>query len=380
MVDRNHGLNKRHTPVSARKSSRGSALLTVLWLSAGLGAIALSTAFSVRAETDRVSTSAEGLRAWYLAQGAVERGIQWMIWGSRYRRADSSPMFWDFSRFRYTMAFPSGTAVLEAIPEASKLNINQAPPEDLYKVVFAVSGDENRSRLIVDSILDWRSPAQAPTPFDQFYSSIRPTFRARHASFVEIEELLFVRGMSPELFYGNYAADSSGRLYARGGLRDCLSVWGSLGPFDVNTASPALMEAMGTPSEVVGAVVARRLAGPINQAEVFNALVPQPTRLTFAGGYATYTLRATARLLRPDGSFSDAVRTAGATVRMILPNPALNPAANLAGGAQVRVLRSYDDVWSQDINPPGPGMPLPLPSGNPFMNPLPPNPPGVSAP
>ncbi len=72
--------------------------------------------------------------------------------------------------------------------------------------------------------------------------------------------------MSPELFYGNYTTGADGRLYARGGLRDCLSVWGSLGPFDVNTASPALMEAMGMQAEMAASIVATRELRPLQDA------------------------------------------------------------------------------------------------------------------
>jgi len=70
---------------------KGGALLTVLWLSAALAAIAFSVATTVRSETDRVSSSAEGLRAYYLASGSVERAIQWMMWGSTVRNPDGSP-------------------------------------------------------------------------------------------------------------------------------------------------------------------------------------------------------------------------------------------------------------------------------------------------
>ena len=79
-----------------RTNRRGSALLTVLWLSACLAAIAFSVTSSVRAETDRVEASSSGLRAWYLATGAVERGIQWMMWGDAYRNPDGSPRFWRY--------------------------------------------------------------------------------------------------------------------------------------------------------------------------------------------------------------------------------------------------------------------------------------------
>ena len=193
-------------------NQRGGALLTVLWLSAGLAAIGFSVASSVRAETDRVSTSAEGLRASYVASGALERAIQWIAWGPDYRRPDGTPLYWRPGQTRMNMDFPSGSATVEVIPENAKMNINVANAEDLYRVVFSVSGDEAQAREIVDGIIDWRNPSPGPSAFDQYYFSIRPTFQARHASFQEIEELLLVRGMTPELFYGNYTADADGQI------------------------------------------------------------------------------------------------------------------------------------------------------------------------
>src|SRR5579859_52985 len=322
-----------------RTRRRGGALLMVLWLSAGLAAIVFSVSSSVRTETERVSTAAEGLRASYLASGAVERGIQWIQWGGAYRYPDGSPRFWDRQPV-LSMWFPSGAAIVEAIPESSKLDINAASPDDLYGIVLAVSEDPDRSHKIVEGILDWRNPAVSPTIFDQYYSSLNPTFRARHAFFQEIEELLLVRGMTPELFYGNYVADQNGRLYARGGLRDCLSVWGSLGPFDLNTASPALMQAMGIPPDVLDKIVEGRQA----LRTIKEAAIPR-----FGAGPVNtryWTLRATARLRRGDGSFSDVIRTAAATIKILSRTQLGGPLSPL------QVMRWYDDAWSQAIIPP----------------------------
>jgi general secretion pathway protein K len=329
-----------------RERERGGALLTVLWLSAGLAAIGFSVASTVRTETERVSTAAEGLRASYLASGALERAIQWMAWGPAFLRADGSPLYWRQRQTRMTMNFPTGAATVELIPENAKLNINLANADDLNRVVYAVSGDEAQARQITDGILDWRSPSGAPSAFGQYYFSIRPTFQARHASFQEIEELLLVRGMTPELFYGNYVADSGGRLFARGGLRDCLSVWGSVGPFDANTASPALLAAIGVSPEAVAAIVARRQDQPFASNAELDAVAPRIARMAVLPGNTMWTLRATARLRRPDGGPSDVVRTSAATVKLL--DRRQNP-------YPIRVLRWYDDAWSQDVVPPGVG-------------------------
>src|SRR6202012_379355 len=114
-------------------------------------------------------------------------------------------------------------------------------PAELASLLINLGSTPEKAQEIVAAIVDWRTPGP-PGPFDAFYSTVAPSFRARHASFEELEELLLVKGMTPELFYGNFANDAQGRLYARGGMRDCLSVWGSHGPYDINTASPAVME------------------------------------------------------------------------------------------------------------------------------------------
>ncbi len=330
------------------KSKKGGALLAVLWLSAALAAIAFSVAASVRSETDRVGSSADGLRAWYLASGSVERGIQWMMWGSEIQNPDGTPR-WQTNAPRLTMHYPSGDAIVEMIPESAKLNINTASADNLLRVVTVVSGDAQRAAAIVAAILDWRS-GSGPTEFDQYYFTISPTFRSRHASFEEIEELLLVKGMTPELFYGNYIPDANGELYASGGLRDCLSVWGGAGPFDINTASPALMEAMGMPPAGATQIVNLRQIKPFTDMGAVSQLgIPAPNMTT--GGNYIWTLRATARLRRPDGASSEIVRTAAATVKLLdRRRYFLTP---------VHVLRWYDDAWSQSaVAPPvGPSRP-----------------------
>jgi general secretion pathway protein K len=329
----------------ACRRQRGSALLAVLWMSAALAAIAFSVSSTIRSETDRVATDSDGLRTYYLASGSIERGIQWVMWGGDYRNPDGSPRYWEQNLPRMAMHYPSGDAIVEMIPESSKLNINAASPDDLYRVALAVSGDPGRARAIAAGILDWRSPAG---PNSALNLGPAPSFPPRHASFEEIEELLLVRGMTPELYYGNFIADAAGRLYARGGLRDCLSVWGSSGGFDINSVSPALMEAVGLAPETVAQILQLRGVRPIRgMAEIPGPPLP---RLGI-GGNLIWTLRATARLRRPDGTPSDTVRTSSATIKI------LDRKQNFQ--MPVDVLRYYDDAWSQFAVAP----PAPPPSG-----------------
>ncbi|MGH9661359.1 MAG: hypothetical protein ACRD96_22625, partial [Bryobacteraceae bacterium] len=123
---------------------KGGALLAVLWLSAGLGAIAFSVASTVRGETDRTSTALDQTRAYYLAAGAVERAILHVLWGPQF------PQFYKPSRPVLRLSFPSGEAEVEVIPENSRFNINNAVPEELFRLLGHLGADPDRARAIVE--------------------------------------------------------------------------------------------------------------------------------------------------------------------------------------------------------------------------------------
>ena len=306
---------------------RGSALLAVLWLSAVLAAIAFSLAGTVRGEAERASTAVESTRAYYLAAGAIQRGILHIL------RNTIQPV----------LTFPTGEATLEIVPEASKLNINAASPEDLSRLLAHLGVPPDRAAVIVRAIVDWRSPPNpASNPLDPYYLSLTPSFRPRHASLEEIEELLLVQGMTPEIYYGGYEivpqGDGPARLLPRGGLSDCVSVFGGTAGFDVNTAHPAVLATVGLPPDLVAEVVRRRRIAPLTQpdlARLVQAAGPGANRLRI-GGNSIFTLRATARLRGPDGRLSDLKRTVAAMVKLMPPGY----------DAPYHILRWYENAWS----------------------------------
>src|SRR5882724_10414512 len=95
--------------------TRGGALLAVLWLAAALSAIAFSVANTVRTETERTGTASEGLRAYYLASGSIDRAILWLQWGF-----NGSPQYFHPPMPYLRYAYPSGAAVVEVVPEITK--------------------------------------------------------------------------------------------------------------------------------------------------------------------------------------------------------------------------------------------------------------------
>ena len=306
-------------PEAGRKSRRGSALLAVLWLSAALSAIAFAMSVSVRGETDRTATSMDDLRCYYLASAGVQKAAAELMW-TLNQGAGFIPNDVPFVDYQ----FPSGTTHVEIIPEAAKLNINHASYEQLLSLISALGVEPNRASTIAAGIVDWRSPAGGLSAFDSYYLSQTPSFHSPHASFQEIEELLSVRGVTPDIFYGTWVAAGNGDagenpLVRRAGLSDCVTVYGLVSG---NVAS------------------ALALAGVAPTGFDSGEAQPGPApglRNLLAGGNPIVTFRSTARLRLSNGQYSDMRRTVGAQVKYLPFGKADVP---------YYVLRWYDTTWS----------------------------------
>lgn len=309
---------------SSKRAERGGALLAVLWLSAALAAIAFSVASTVRGETERASTLSDGLETHYLAAGAVERALLWCQFGNRTAApaAEGAKPSFHLDTPRMIFPFPTGEAVVDVIPETSKLDVNRASGQQLAALLLAIGADPVQAQQIAVAILQWRSPGSSP--LDAEYLSLGPTFRPRHASVQDVEELIYVKGMTPELFHGNYSRDNSGRMVRHSAFKDCVSVWGSIDRFDVNTVEPGLLAAFGMPPEAIERLLAFRRAQPIvtdrQMGEIGMLLGPVARFLRRGGGNTIYTLRATARLRTQDGRLSDLRKTVAATVKFLPPD------------------------------------------------------------
>ena len=305
------------------RTQRGTALLAVLWLSAALSAIAFTVASTVRAETECTATDVDALRAGYLATGAIDRALLYIQWGSNYRNADGTPKYFEGPMPLLRFLFPTGAANVELIPETAKLNVNLATPQELTNLLLFLGVEPAQAQAITAAILDWRSPTDggAFSQFDQHYLSMVPSFQARHASIHEIEELLLVQGVTPDLFYGSYTRTEDGQLVRHPALRDCLSVFGTKGALDVNTAEPAVMRAIGITPDAIAAIVNRRNLAPIKQADLaalLTAAGPASGRLAIEPSQLV-TLRATATLRLANGQLSDVRRTVSAMVKFLGP-------------------------------------------------------------
>jgi general secretion pathway protein K len=327
------GVPTRHTRVRAPR--RGSALLMVLWISAALAAVGFSLANTVRGETDRTSTELDEVRGYYLATGAVDRAaveLLWSVTSQGERKIKQGSTWMDY-------VFPTGVAHVELIPETAKLDVNSVLPDRLMRLLTALGVAPGPAMEITRAIVTRRGGAGG-----ELSLPVGPSFPAPGASFQEIEELLSVRGITPELFYGTYVPAQGDlqpgepRLIRRSGLVECLSVFGSKNQVDANTADPAVLAAIGLTPDAIQLLVRLRRTAPITPerlAQLVSAFGPAGQSLRLEGN-SIITIRATARVRLPNGQLSDMKRTVAALAKY-MPSGYTPP---------IHILRWYDAAWS----------------------------------
>lgn len=134
------------------------------------------------------------------------------------------------------------------VDEGGKVNINRAD-EDTLRRIFANLGVElARQSVLVDSILDWRDEDNLHRlngAEDDYYLSLSPPYSAKNGPLDTVEDLLWVRGMTPELFYG---LEEGG--IRRVALRDIFTVDNPTDRVNLRSAAPEVIHALtGLPLE-----------------------------------------------------------------------------------------------------------------------------------
>jgi general secretion pathway protein K len=147
--------------------------------------------------------------------------------------------------------------------EAGKIDINTVSENTLRKVVGNLGLQGEARDIVVDSVMDWRDPddfSRVNGAENDYYQTLKEPYNCKNGNLDSIEELLLVRGVTPELFYGRKGTknEEAGKGYPAG-LKDLFSVYAQGEQIDINSASPiALRFVLGIPEEVSRRIVSAR--------------------------------------------------------------------------------------------------------------------------
>ena len=193
-------------------NEKGVALILILWVVIFLGVIVNTFAWMVRAEVQAVGNFKEEINAYYLARGGFQRTIMELLksQGSTDREPLKEGLKLDG---RVNMVhFQDGHAEVRIIDESGKIDINVASRDDIIRVLTALDIEVGDKDVIADSILDWideNNFHRLNGAEDDYYRLLPKPYRAKNEPLVTVDELLWVRGITPKIFYNTVIDRSS---------------------------------------------------------------------------------------------------------------------------------------------------------------------------
>src|SRR5215467_1921918 len=193
-------------------NERGVALLIVVWIFIFLFVVAFNFSSTVREEGDAAHRFSEDTQGYYLALAGFQRGLYEYLTQpptgaapQQNQPQQANPVgFFDGSWREDDLG--SGISRVRLIDEGGKININRADENLLRRVFTNLGVEEPRRSILVDSILDWIDADDLHRQNgaeNDYYLSLSPPYTARNGPLDTVEDLLWVRGMTPELFFGS---------------------------------------------------------------------------------------------------------------------------------------------------------------------------------
>ena len=236
-------------------NQHGAALLVVLWIFIFLLVVAFDFSTSVREEAAAAHRYSDETKGYYIALAGFERGVYELLQQGGGRDALGNRQGADiFDGGWQEEALGRGTLRVRWIDEGGKVNINRASEETLRRVFTNLGVEEPLKATLVDSIMDWRDPDdlhRTSGAENDYYRSLTPSYTAKNGPFDTVEDLLWVRGVTQELFYGYGAAPGDGTDPApKTSLREIFTVDSSIDRVNLRTASAEVIHALtGMPLE-----------------------------------------------------------------------------------------------------------------------------------
>jgi general secretion pathway protein K len=230
-------------------NQRGIALIIVLLMISIIVAVTIQWNRSTRSEIYEAANLSDGIRLRYMAQSAFYAGEAILLMDKN--AFDALTEEWaktEMLALKSEGLFENGSFNLLIEDEGGKIPINRlvsgngynAPIRDfllrlLTGPYFRLSQDQ--AGKVVDAMKDWIDADDEVTgdgAEGSYYAGLDRPYAAKNAPLDCIEELLMVKGVTRELFYGT--GESSG-------LASCLTVFGD-GKININTAPKPVLRAL----------------------------------------------------------------------------------------------------------------------------------------
>ena len=194
------------------RNERGIALFLVLWVLALLTVIVGEFCHALRTEVNITRNFKEETEARYFALAGINRAVLELVRNDRIapKEENTEEVVETAPRWRVNAELPpvpygAGQFAIVLGNEIGKINLNLADAALLRILLNGFDLPEEEIAVIVDSIQDWRDEDNAHRlngAEDDYYKSLPEPYECRDGDFESVEELLLVRGVTREIFFG----------------------------------------------------------------------------------------------------------------------------------------------------------------------------------
>jgi len=282
------------------KARQGFALLAVFWIILLLSLLCMGYATSSRFRAQAALNRKRQLLDRYLFQSAQEKGFHEFIKGRSNRVllhkqeeieaiADEAVDLW-FPRYEpYDYTLNEQLLAVRLLDEKGKFSVN-AIPASFWQEILAACGipPGSEQTAIINSVKDWidtDDEHRLDGAENDYYQSLEQSYSCKNYYIETLEELLLVKGITPELYYGTEEHP---------GLNSFLSVYGDRQKIDVNCAEPAAFLLVdGLPEESIEEIIKLRREKPLRRVQDLSEVIPpenysQLARFFTVSSSATY--------------------------------------------------------------------------------------------
>lgn len=282
------------------KARQGFALLAVFWIILLLSLLCLGYATAARFRAQAALNRKRQLVDRYLYQSAREKGYH------EFRKSRANQVLlhkqeeietivaetvelW-FPRYEpYVYKLNDEGIAVRLLDEKGKFSVNDIPVS-LWQEILAACGvpPGAEQTAITNAVKDWIDPDdehRMDGAENDYYQSLEHPYACKNYYIETLEELLLVKGITPELYYGTEEHP---------GLSSFLSVYGDRQKIDVNCAEPAaFLLVEGLPEDSIEEIIKLRREKPLRRVQDLSEVIPpenysQLARFFTVSSSATY--------------------------------------------------------------------------------------------
>jgi general secretion pathway protein K len=173
-------------PFIKRKTERGIALVSVLWVLSLLSMIAAAAISTSRLFATLERSAVRGAEMDAIVEAGLSRGVLGII--------DKRPeQRWRVDGLPQKYTFNGAQLQISVQDELGKFDLNAVDEQQIKSIFASVGIDSDTADTLASRVVAWRSPESGSESED----SLR---RPRHAPFQSIDEVKLVEGIGQELF------------------------------------------------------------------------------------------------------------------------------------------------------------------------------------